>query len=95
MNPKKPKLFLVWTGRAIKVLVVEGYVGNFEALLRDPNTGLPVGLLKLTVPSTSQSLTASLAFADEAKPLALAGPLEPGGECNHHLPSRPVLEPVW
>ena len=57
-------------------LVVEGYVGHFEALLRDPNTGLPEGLLKLTVPSTSKSLTASLMLAGEAKPLALAGPLE-------------------
>jgi hypothetical protein len=57
-------------------LVVEGYVGNFEALLRDPDTDLPVGLLKLTVPTTSRSLTASLALADQAKPLALAGPLE-------------------
>jgi hypothetical protein len=57
-------------------LVVEGYVGNFEALLRDPDTDLPVGLLKLTVPSTSQSLTASLALADEARPLALAGAIE-------------------
>jgi hypothetical protein len=54
----------------------EGYVGNFEALLRDADTGLPVGLLKLTVPSTSRSASASLALADQAKPLALAGPLE-------------------
>lgn len=56
-------------------MVVEGYVGNFEALLRDPDTGLPVGLLKLTVPSTSRSASASLALADQAKPLALAGVL--------------------
>ena len=56
-------------------LIVEGYVGNFEALLRDPDTDRPLGLLKLTVPTTSRSATASLALADQAKPLALAGPL--------------------
>jgi formylglycine-generating enzyme required for sulfatase activity len=56
-------------------LVVEGHVGSFEALLRDPDTGLPAGLLKLTVPSTGLSLTANLALAGEAKPIALAGPL--------------------
>ncbi len=56
-------------------LVVEGYVGNFEALLRDPETDQPVGLLKLAVPKTSRSATASLALVDQAKPLALAGPL--------------------
>jgi hypothetical protein len=57
-------------------LVVEGHVGSFEALLRAPDTDLPAGLLKLTVPSTGRSLTANLALAGEAKPITLAGPLE-------------------
>jgi hypothetical protein len=56
-------------------LVVEGHVGNFEALLRDPDTGLPAGLLKLTVPSTGRSLTASLALVGQARPIPLTGRL--------------------
>jgi formylglycine-generating enzyme required for sulfatase activity len=56
-------------------LVVEGHVGNFEALLRDPDSGAPVGLLKLTVPTSGRSASASLMLGEWAKPLALAGPL--------------------
>ncbi len=56
-------------------LVVEGHVGNFEALLRDPDSGAPVGLLKLTVPTSGRSGSASLMLGEWAKPLALAGPL--------------------
>ncbi len=57
-------------------LVVEGHVGSFEALLRDPDSGEPVGLLKLTVPGSGRSGSASLMLGEQAKPLALAGPLE-------------------
>lgn len=56
-------------------LIVEGHVGNFEALLRDPNSGAPVGLLKLTVPASGRSGSASLLLGEQAKPLPLAGPL--------------------
>ncbi len=56
-------------------LVVEGHVGHFEALLRDPDSGEPVGLLKLTVPTSGRSGSASLLLGEQAKPLALAGPL--------------------
>ena len=56
-------------------LMVSGHVGNFEALLREPNSGSPAGLLKLTVPTTGRSLTAKLVLSEEASPLALAGPL--------------------
>jgi hypothetical protein len=56
-------------------LVVEGYVGSFEALLRDPNTTLPAGLVKVTVPAASRSASAKLALGVEPVTLSLAGPL--------------------
>jgi spore germination protein GerM len=56
-------------------LVVEGYVGSFEALLRDPNSGLPAGLLKVTVPVASRSASARLMLGSEPAALSLAGPL--------------------
>jgi hypothetical protein len=56
-------------------LVVEGYVGSFEALLRDPNTTLPTGLLKVTVPAASRSASAKLTLGVEPAALSLAGPL--------------------
>ena len=56
-------------------LVVEGFVGSFEALLRDPNTTLPTGLLKVTVPAASRSASAKLMLGIESAPLSLAGPL--------------------
>jgi hypothetical protein len=56
-------------------LVVEGYVGSFEALLRDPNTTLPAGLVKVTVPAASRSASAKLALGVEPSVLSLAGPL--------------------
>jgi len=56
-------------------LVVEGYVGSFEALLRDPNTSLPTGLVKVTVPAASRSASAKLMLGIESAPLSLAGPL--------------------
>jgi hypothetical protein len=56
-------------------LVVEGYVGSFEALLRDPNTTLPAGLVKVTVPAASRSASARLALGVEPAALSLSGPL--------------------
>jgi len=56
-------------------LVVEGYVGSFEALLRDPNTSLPAGLVKVTVPAASRSASAKLMLGIEPTALSLAGPL--------------------
>jgi hypothetical protein len=56
-------------------LVVEGFVGSFEALLRDPNTTLPTGLVKVTVPAASRSASAKLMLGIEPAPLSLAGPL--------------------
>jgi uncharacterized delta-60 repeat protein len=56
-------------------LVVEGYVGSFEALLRDPVRGLPAGLLKVTVPVASRSASARLMLGSEPAALSLAGPL--------------------
>jgi hypothetical protein len=56
-------------------LVVEGYVGSFEALLRDPNTTLPAGLVKVTVPAASRSASARLALEVEPAALSLSGPL--------------------
>jgi hypothetical protein len=56
-------------------LVVEGYVGSFEALLRDPNTTLPTGLVKVTVPAASRSASAKLALGVEPSALSLSGPL--------------------
>jgi formylglycine-generating enzyme required for sulfatase activity len=56
-------------------LVVEGFVGSFEALLRDPNTTLPAGLVKVTVPAASRSASAKLMLGIEPAALSLAGPL--------------------
>lgn len=56
-------------------LVVAGYVGSFEALLRDPNTTLPAGLVKVTVPASSRSASARLMLGIESAALSLAGPL--------------------
>jgi hypothetical protein len=56
-------------------LMVEGFVGSFEALLRDPNTTLPAGLLKVTVPAASRSASAKLTLGVEPAALSLAGPL--------------------
>jgi hypothetical protein len=54
-------------------LVVEGFVGSFEALLRDPNTTLPAGLVKVTVPAASRSASAKLALGVEPSALSLSG----------------------
>ena len=56
-------------------LVVAGYVGSFEALLREPNTSLPTGLVKVTVPAASRSASAKLMLGIEPAALSLAGPL--------------------
>jgi formylglycine-generating enzyme required for sulfatase activity len=56
-------------------LVVEGFVGSFEALLRDPNTSLPTGLVKVTVPAASRSASAKLMLGIEPAALSLSGPL--------------------
>jgi hypothetical protein len=56
-------------------LVVEGFVGSYEAMLRDPVSGDPAGLLKVTVPVASRSASARLMLGSEPAALSLAGPL--------------------
>jgi hypothetical protein len=56
-------------------LVVEGFVGSYEALLRDPVGGMAVGLLKVTVPVASRSALGKLVLAGESAPLSLTGSL--------------------
>jgi len=57
-------------------LVVEGFAGRYEALLRDPVSGLPAGRLLVTVPGTSRSGSASLVLGGEVTAVPLAGPLD-------------------
>jgi hypothetical protein len=56
-------------------LVVEGVAGSYEALLKNPDSGLPNGHLALTVPGASTSFTASLRLGTETSVIAWSGPL--------------------
>lgn len=56
-------------------LVVEGVAGGYEALLKNPDSGLPNGHLALTVPGASTSLTASLRLGIETSAISWSGPL--------------------
>jgi len=56
-------------------LVVEGVAGGYEALLKNPDSGLPNGHLALTVPATSTSFTASLRLGTETNAILWRGPL--------------------
>lgn len=56
-------------------LVVEGVAGSYEALLRNPVSGLPNGHLALTVPAASRTFTASLRLGQESAAIAYSGNL--------------------
>ncbi len=56
-------------------LVVEGVAGSYEALLKQPGSGLPNGHLALTVPATSRTFTASLRLGQESAAIAYSGNL--------------------
>ena len=57
------------------IMVVEGVVGSYEALLRHPTSDLPNGHLTLTVPAASRTFTASLRLGQEIAPIAWSGGL--------------------
>jgi hypothetical protein len=56
-------------------LVVEGVAGSYEALLKNPESGLPNGHLALTVPAASRTFTASLRLGQETAAIAYSGSL--------------------
>jgi hypothetical protein len=56
-------------------LVVEGVAGSYEALLKNPESGLPNGHLALTVPAASRTFTASLRLGQESAAIAYSGNL--------------------
>jgi alpha-tubulin suppressor-like RCC1 family protein len=54
-------------------LLVRGFSGDYEALLRDPVSGLPTGKLSLKVPASSRVFSGQLHLAELLTPLPLKG----------------------
>jgi formylglycine-generating enzyme required for sulfatase activity len=56
-------------------LLVRGFGGEYEALLRDPVSGSPTGKLSLNVPTSNRVFSGQLHLAELMTPLSLKGPM--------------------